>query len=918
MNDCLSRFTTYSNFKSHLLREHGGKPNYGRKPTYHIETSLQCSISFCNQIVYTREALIKHLKEHLDAGTKIKCPISDCVRVCSRQTNLLGPTASNSLIDDGHTNDSFEFLQQSDIFDVDECIDDLEAVHETRDIEDLFVKNIMLFYLKLEAKHTIPATTVQDIVEQMQDIHSLGESVMCCSTGPLRSDHVRKATYKKMFQYVAPVPISLGRNNYGKERSFYYVPVKESIKRLFENQSDAIFKQLITDIKDMECTGIDILNNGQNVKGTVCFIAGDNLGSHCIGGFVENFSTVPNFCRYCLVTHGVLAENPNNSGELRTIENYKRALDQLQTARNPPNANHVQGIKFNSLFNEMDFFHVCPTGLPPCLGHDLFEGVVNYDMALFVQYYIKEKKWFTYSELNRRILHFKYLGSDKNNGLCEVNLNGEKLGGQAVQNWYFSRFLPLIIGYKISEPADPVWQMFLQLKDIVELVCAPKINEANIAYLAVLIDQYLEDRQTIFENHRLKPKHHYLRHYPYLILQFGPLIHTELPRGNNKAKNELYVALSSSNEELWASYPSADDQIRGKTQLLPGIHISLDVMEKKCIFIQCGNSSKKVVYSGALLSLNFISETAKTKFGLSGNIFLQYWDKDVDDFVDLDASSMEEINEEKLIKVRVLPNHSVEVSSVITQDQERGREPTKNDVLPSSVLSDLGQQREVKEERQGEIELTPPPDNQGFKKSTAVSKAESSYVLPKRKLLPRTYVFLSATCPMSLLQKLEMQQPLEKRDISLVLDTLYNDVSLYEGGLEKLKRKWSNERKNRDRYLPQVQARKRKINSELSDEPPTNIVNLIWGLANFHLPTLLSEDSTSITAEIDWLQREFKKTTPTIKIVDLKMKLTFPERRNDVVSQGLGIGDLLQKYPWLQQREQVNSFVYVDFMSEIY
>ncbi|KAG1673610.1 Zinc finger protein ZXDC [Nymphon striatum] len=505
MNDCLSRFTTYSNFKSHLLREHGGKSNYGRKPTYHIETSLQCSISFCNQIVYTREALIKHLKEHLDAGTKIKCPISDCVRFFHSKTsftshlskdhisrdreiissefvveptNLLGPTASNSLIDDGHTNDSFEFLPQSDIFDVDECIDDLEAVHETRDIEDLFVKNIMLFYLKLEAKHTIPATTVQDIVEQMQDIHSLGESVMCknccCSTGPLRSDHVRKATYKKMFQYVAPVPISLGRNNYGKERSFYYVP-------------DAIFKQLITDLKDIECTGIDILNNGQNVKGTVCW--------------------------YCLVTHGDFAENPNNSGELRTIENYKRALDQLQTARNPPNANHVQGIKFNSLFNEMDFFHVCPTGLPPCLGHDLFEGVVNYDVALFVQYYIKEKKWFTYSELNRRILHFKYLGSDKNNGLCEVNLNGEKLGGQAVQNWYFLRFLPLIIGYKISEPADPVWQMFLQLKYIVELVCAPKINEANIAYLAVLIDQYLEDRQTIFENHKLKPKHHYLRQW---------------------------------------------------------------------------------------------------------------------------------------------------------------------------------------------------------------------------------------------------------------------------------------------------------------------------------------------------------------------------------------------------------------------
>lgn len=39
------------------------------------------------------------------------------------------------------------------------------------------------------------------------------------------------------------------------------------------------------------------------------------------------------------------------------------------------------------------------------------------------------------------------------------------------------------------------------------------------AYLRVLIDEYLT-----FAGHPLKPKHHYLNHYPELIVQFGPLI----------------------------------------------------------------------------------------------------------------------------------------------------------------------------------------------------------------------------------------------------------------------------------------------------------------------------------------------------------------------------------------------------------
>lgn len=138
---------------------------------------------------------------------------------------------------------------------------------------------------------------------------------------------------------------------------------------------------------------------------------------------------------------------------------------------------------------------------------------------------MSKEKNFTYVQLNRRINQFKYLGNDANNKPSEVNPGAGKLSGHAVQNWCFLRMLPVLIGDKIKCPEDSVaWQLILQLREIVELVCAPTISTGQVAYLRVLIDEYLQTRTQSFGEHPLKPKHHYLNHYPELIIQFGPLI----------------------------------------------------------------------------------------------------------------------------------------------------------------------------------------------------------------------------------------------------------------------------------------------------------------------------------------------------------------------------------------------------------
>ena len=169
---------------------------------------------------------------------------------------------------------------------------------------------------------------------------------------------------------------------------------------------EIVFSPLIKDLKELEDSGI-VLSNGKVIKGFVCAIAGDNLGSHSIGGFVENFSKSSHFCRFCDVDRVTFQLSPLSTGSKRTKQSYQQHVHELRAG----NTDTVCGIKFDSVFNQLCYFHVCQPGLPPCLGHDLFEGVVSVDLALCINHLANQEKQFSFVELNRRISRFAYLGN---------------------------------------------------------------------------------------------------------------------------------------------------------------------------------------------------------------------------------------------------------------------------------------------------------------------------------------------------------------------------------------------------------------------------------------------------------------------------------------------------------------------------
>lgn len=88
---------------------------------------------------------------------------------------------------------------------------------------------------------------------------------------------------------------------------------------------EKIFTPLVSDLKDIEEVGIETEMSG-NLKGTLIAISGDNLGSHCVGGFTENFSRSKHFCRYCLIGREEFERQPEKVGPKRTVENYTESV----------------------------------------------------------------------------------------------------------------------------------------------------------------------------------------------------------------------------------------------------------------------------------------------------------------------------------------------------------------------------------------------------------------------------------------------------------------------------------------------------------------------------------------------------------------------------------------------------------------
>ncbi|XP_031789144.1 uncharacterized protein LOC116418192 [Nasonia vitripennis] len=182
-----------------------------------------------------------------------------------------------------------------------------------------------------------------------------------------------------------------------------------------------ILRNLLLDLHTLENEGINITINSEHMKftGSIAACIGDNLGNHSIGGYVENFSSAQFICQYCEIMLKDFRENPFDRKQLRNIANYDKHAAEAEYLKKP-----VKGIKMKSSLNQLQNFHVAGPGLAPCVAHDLFEGIVSYDLHLIITYFIK-KKWVRLGLLNYRLNTIK-LSNETKNFIPYIKINSTK------------------------------------------------------------------------------------------------------------------------------------------------------------------------------------------------------------------------------------------------------------------------------------------------------------------------------------------------------------------------------------------------------------------------------------------------------------------------------------------------------------
>ena len=215
---------------------------------------------------------------------------------------------------------------------------------------------------------------------------------------------------------------------------------------------------------------------------------------------------------------------------LRNPEQHFNECEMLQG----PLGSHYStnfGINRCSILEDVPGFSVV-TGIPHDIMHDLFEGIVPYELKLLIIYCVR-KKYFSIDLLNDRLKRFDFV-HDKPS-LIDANLcrSVTKIRQSASQMITLCRYIPLLIGDKVPE-SDENWISFLLLLKICCISLAPICTHDTVPYLRILIEEKLISFKDLYPESRLIPKFHYLIHYPSQIEQYGPLIHSWTMRQESK------------------------------------------------------------------------------------------------------------------------------------------------------------------------------------------------------------------------------------------------------------------------------------------------------------------------------------------------------------------------------------------------
>ena len=251
--------------------------------------------------------------------------------------------------------------------------------------------------------------------------------------------------------------------------------------------------------------------------------------------------------------------------------------------------------------------------------HDILEGVAPLEVKLMLRHFIFEEKLITLEQLNDRISSFQYgYGNVKNKPSVIMNLrsNENAVKQTASQMWCLLLVLPFLLGGLVDRKSQH-WHLFILLREICSIIFAPVVTNG----LAVYLKELIKEHHTLFRllyDKNLIPKHHFMIHYPRMMILFGTL--SKLWCMRFEAKHNPFKRLA----HAVCNFKNVSKTLAFKHQVQQMYH-----------YKHCDNISKKIevtnaylVSVGSLKKADVLLEnlrlTLETDLSLTSTIFVSH------------------------------------------------------------------------------------------------------------------------------------------------------------------------------------------------------------------------------------------------------------------------------------------------------
>ena len=291
---------------------------------------------------------------------------------------------------------------------------------------------------------------------------------------------------------------------------------------------DIIAEKIVTECNRLSTVGmvIDTDDGPITVFAKVAQFTGDNLGLNQIFGFIESFSA-DYCCLLCYATREDMRTFQKESDfQLRTRTEYEADVSQLSNL--PPGKNHCRGVKAASIFNDLIDFHICDNWVNDAM-HTVIEGVDPHVTGNVLYSISKLDSNVTFDSFNREMsVVFNGLIVDRHNKPFMLNTFSDLDKGMSpkqssAQQTVLSRYVPLILFKLVKNKECYIYiKLLLMLQKIKDLIFAPQLNEELLHVLADLIDEFISLFKNLYPDSPIRPKLHFLVHYPSIIRKNGP------------------------------------------------------------------------------------------------------------------------------------------------------------------------------------------------------------------------------------------------------------------------------------------------------------------------------------------------------------------------------------------------------------